>query len=85
MVLPGVVVATLFAFIISWSEYILTFLIGGGRVITMPILVFSAVSGGNPTSIAVLSLLFVAPPMLIVAATSHYLLRYGIPGQTGQY
>lgn len=73
LVLPGVVVATLFAFLISWSEYLLTLLIGGGRVITLPILLFSTVSGGNPTTISVLSLLFVAPPLVVVIATARYL------------
>ncbi|NJP07398.1 MAG: ABC transporter permease subunit, partial [Chloroflexaceae bacterium] len=56
LVLPGMVVAALFAFLISWSDYLLTLLIGGGRVITLPILLFSTVSGGNPTTIAVLAL-----------------------------
>lgn len=73
LILPGMVVATLFAFLISWSQYLLTFLIGGGRVITLPILLFSAVSGGNPTTIAVLSLIFVAPLILILIATARYL------------
>lgn len=73
LVLPGVVVATLFAFLISWSQYLLTLLIGGGRVITLPILLFSAVSGGNLNSIAILSLLFVLPPIIIIAATTRYL------------
>lgn len=73
LVLPGVVVATLFAFLISWSEYLLTLLIGGGQVITLPLLLFSTVSGGNPTTIAALALLFVAPPIVVVVATARYL------------
>lgn len=73
LILPGLVVATLWAFLISWSQYLLTLLVGGGRVITLPILLFSAVSGGNPTTMSVLSLLFVAPLIIIIAATSRYL------------
>src|SRR5581483_7361132 len=38
MIFPGVVVGGLFAFLISWSQYILTLLIGGGAVITLPLL-----------------------------------------------
>ena len=72
-VLPGVVVATLFAFLISWSQYLLTLLIGGGRIITLPILLFTTLSGGNPTTISVLSLLFVAPLVLILAVISRFL------------
>ncbi len=74
---PSLVVAPLFAFLISWSQYLLTLLIGGGRIITLPILVFSAASGGNPSTIAMLSLLFVAPPVLVIALTARQLNLHG--------
>jgi putative spermidine/putrescine transport system permease protein len=77
LVFPGLVVAGLFAFLISWSQYLLTLLIGGGRVLTLPMLLFSSVSGGNPASIAALSLLFVAPPVLVIATTARYLGQHG--------
>lgn len=73
LVFPGLVVAVLFAFLISWSEYLLTLLIGGGRVITLPILLFSLISGGNPASISALALLFVALPVLAIITVSRYL------------
>ena len=72
-IFPGIVVAGLFSFLISWSQYILTFLIGGGRIITMPVLLFSSVPGGDNASIAVQSLLFVGPSMLILLLTSRFL------------
>ena len=72
-ILPGIVVASLFAFLVSWSQYLLTFLIGGGRVITMPILLFSTASGGNNPVIAALSLIFIAPSILTLLVTSRYL------------
>ncbi|MBI5823398.1 MAG: ABC transporter permease subunit [Chloroflexi bacterium] len=77
MMTPSLVVATLFAFLISWSQYLLTLLIGGGQIITLPILLFSAASGGNPSIIAMLSLLFVAPPVLVVAFTARQLNQHG--------
>ncbi len=73
LVAPGVVVAVLFAFLISWSQYLLTLLIGSGQIITLPILLFSAASGGNPATIAALSLLFAAPPVLVIALTARSL------------
>ena len=45
---PGMVVAALFAFLVSWSQYLLTFLIGAGKIMTLPLLVFSTASSGNP-------------------------------------
>lgn len=70
---PGLAVAALFAFLVSWSQYVLTLLIGGGRVITLPILLFSAVAGGNPTTTAILALLFAAPPILAIAVAARAL------------
>ncbi|MBM4431947.1 MAG: ABC transporter permease [Chloroflexi bacterium] len=72
-IFPGLVVAGLFAFLISWSQYILTFLIGAGRIITMPVLLFSSVPGGDNPNIAAQSLLFVGPALLILLLTSRYL------------
>lgn len=72
-ILPGVIVGGLFSFIISWSQYILTLLIGGGRVITLPLLVFSfAGSGDNPIT-AALSVVFIAPAVIFLIVTSRYL------------
>lgn len=72
-IFPGLVVAGLFAFLVSWSQYILTFLIGGGRVITLPVLLFSTVPGGNSPLIAAMSLVFTVPALLILVLTSRYL------------
>ena len=70
---PGVVVAALFAFLISWSEYILTLLIGGGTVRTLPLLLFAAVGSSDLTAAAALSLVIALPPVLLVALTTRFL------------
>ncbi len=85
LILPGVVVALLFAFLVSWSQYLLTLLIGGGQVITLPLLLFSAVSGGNPTTIAILSLLFIGPPILVITATARFLTADTLLARQSQY
>lgn len=72
-IFPGLVVASLFAFLVSWSQYILTFLIGQGRVITMPVLLFTTIPGGKNPNIAAMSLVFIAPAVLILLLTSRYL------------
>jgi putative spermidine/putrescine transport system permease protein len=73
-ILPGIVVGGLFAFIISWSQYVLTLLIGGGQIITLPILLFTfANSGDNPIT-AALSIVFIAPAILFISFTSRYLM-----------
>ncbi len=65
--------AALFAFLVSWSQYLLTFLIGQGRVVTLPMLLFSAAGTGNNAMIAALSLVFIAPAILILLVTSRFL------------
>ncbi len=72
-VIPGVVTGALFVFLISWSQYILTVLVGGGRVITLPLLLFSFAGAGDNALTAAVSLIFVAPAVPILLATSRYL------------
>ncbi len=72
-IFPGIVTGGLFVFLISWSQYILTVLIGGGRVITLPLLLFSFAGAGDNSVTAALCIVFVAPAVLILIATSRYL------------
>lgn len=72
-ILPGLMVSTLFAFLVSWNEYILCFLIGGGQVMTMPILLLSLVQGGDTSLVAATALVFVTPAMLLVVVASRFL------------
>ena len=72
-VFPGLAVASLFAFVISWSEYILTLLVGGGTIKTMPLLLFAYVGGNDSTRAAALGIIFIIPPLLLLVLTSRYL------------
>jgi putative spermidine/putrescine transport system permease protein len=72
-ILPGLLVATLFTFLISWSQYVTTLLIGGGRVITLPMVLFPFISGSNNSTAAAISLVFVAPAILALIFTSRSL------------
>ena len=72
-ILPGVVVAGLFAFIISWGQYISTLLISGGRVLTVPLLLFTFAGARKHPYTAVLCLIFVAPSILYLIVSSRYL------------
>ena len=70
---PALVLAGLFAFLISWSEYVLTLLIGGGQVTTLPLLLFAAISSSDTTAAAALALLVIGPPLLLVLASARLL------------
>ena len=70
---PGVAVAGLFAFLISWSQYILTVLIGGGTVLTLPMLLFSSASGTDPVRTSVLAVVFALPAFAALLVALRYL------------
>lgn len=70
---PALVTTALLTFSISWSEYILTLLIGGGQVTTLPLLLFAAIGSSDRTAAAALGLLVVVPPVLIVLAAARRL------------
>ena len=70
---PGIAIGALFAFLISWSQYIQTLMIGGGTVVTLPLLVFSYAGSGDYGIASALSLVFVAPSIIILILTSRYL------------
>ncbi len=72
-VAPGVAVAGLFAFLISWGQYILTVLIGGGNVVTLPMLLFSAASGNDPVVTSALAIVFALPAVLALVIALRYL------------
>ena len=74
-IFPGLLVATMFTFLISWSQYVTTLLIGGGRIITLPLVLFPFISGSNQSAAAAISLVFVAPAIVVLIFTSRQLGR----------
>ncbi len=72
-IFPGLMAAALFAFLVSWSQYVLTVLIGGGAVITLPVLLFSFAGGGDNAITGALSIVYIAPAILILILTSRSL------------
>lgn len=68
---PALARATFLAFLVGWSDYIVTLIVGGGQVITLPLLIASAASGiGNESATALLSLAAVAPPIVLLLAVA---------------
>jgi putative spermidine/putrescine transport system permease protein len=72
-ILPGLIVGSLFAFLVSWGQYVLTLVIGGGRVITLPLLLYSAASAGRNDVTGAIAVIFILPGLLILIFTSRYL------------
>lgn len=59
------------AFLVGWGDYIATLLIGGGQLLTLPMLLGSAASAtGNEQLTSALSLVIIIPPLVLLAALS---------------
>jgi putative spermidine/putrescine transport system permease protein len=69
-ILPGLVTGALFAFLVSWSQYILTLVIGGGRVVTLPLLLFSYASAGRNDLTGAIGLIYILPGVLVLILTA---------------
>lgn len=61
--------AGLLAFVVSWSQYGTTLAVGGGGRLTLPIVLLPFVSR-DPQLTAALSLVFLLPPLVALAAAS---------------
>lgn len=73
MIMPGVVVGALFAFLISWNEFLLTFIVGGGRVFTLPMVLFTLLQGGNNGLIAAVAITSIVPGLVFLVLASRSL------------
>jgi putative spermidine/putrescine transport system permease protein len=80
MILPGISVAALFAFLLSWSQYLSTLIIGGGRVTTLPVLLFALMGSGDRPVAAAVSLVFVAPALIALLFSARHLGNRSLAG-----
>lgn len=80
MILPGIWTAALFSFLLSWSQYLSSLIIGGGKMLTLPILLFSLMDSGDRPVAAAVSLVFIGPALLVLLTSARYLGRQGLTG-----
>ena len=68
LIAPALARSAFLAFLVGWSDYLVTLIVGGGNIITLPLIIASGASGvGNEASVAVLSLSAVIPPLILLA------------------
>lgn len=72
-IFPGVLVASLFTFLISWSQFLLTLMIGGGRVQTLPLLLYGFATSGRNDLTGAISLIYMLPGLIFVAVTARFI------------
>lgn len=70
---PALSGAAFLAFLVAWSDYVVTLLVGGGRLTTLPLLVASFAAGtGNESVVAVLSLTAIVPPLILLIVLARF-------------
>ena len=79
LIAPALARAAFLGFLVGWSDYLVTLLIGGGQLVTVPILVASSAAGtGNTSVTAVLSVASIVPPLVLLVVlerTGHHRIR----------
>jgi putative spermidine/putrescine transport system permease protein len=74
--MPGIVSSACMAFIVSFSQYFVTLLIGGGRVVTYAMFMFPFINGGDRSMAAVYSAVFIVAAMLVFILFDRLTRRY---------
>ena len=72
-IFPGIMVCALFAFLVSWSQYILTLVIGGGRVLTLPLLLFNFSTAGRNDLTGAIGIIYLLPGLITLLLTARWL------------
>ncbi len=78
---PGIATGFAFAFLVSWSQYGLTLLVGGGRVVTLPLILTQFLSAGRKDLAAVAAILTVLPGIAVLALVTPFVARLLPPGR----
>ena len=72
-ILPGIIVGAMFTFLVSWGQYILTLTIGGGRVQTLPLLMFQFAASGRNDITGAIAMIYILPGVLILILTARHI------------
>jgi putative spermidine/putrescine transport system permease protein len=76
LIAPGIISAASMCFIISFGQYFLTFLIGGGSVITYPMLMFPYIQSGDRTIASLYSIVFLLVSLIVLIIVESSIKKY---------
>lgn len=83
LLLPTILLACLFVIIISMSQYLPTWIMSGGTLLTLPLVIFPFASSGNASMVSAYSIWFFVPVMILVL--SYFLIvSIGLVWQKGK-
>lgn len=76
LLLPGIAAGSILSILISLSEYLTTLIIGGGKILTLTLVMFPFINGGNPSIGAAYSLLFALLAVITMFSLDLFISRY---------
>ncbi|MGL5693297.1 MAG: ABC transporter permease [Peptostreptococcaceae bacterium] len=85
LILPGIIGASSMCFIISFSQYFLTMLIGGGRVITYPMIMFPYIQSGDRNLGALYSMVFLIVSIIVLILMESRIRKYYLKDKNINY
>lgn len=78
LMVPSLIVSGTIVYILSFSQYFITFLIGGGKILTFSMLLFPFVESGDRTISSALSILYVLSIFLVLFFSDRLVRGYNI-------
>jgi putative spermidine/putrescine transport system permease protein len=66
-ILPGIIAGSSLSVLVSLSQYLITFLVGSGQVMTLPLLLFPFISGGDQAIGSAYTILFAMMAVVLLA------------------
>lgn len=80
---PAILIAALFSFLVSWSQYLLTLMIGAGRVQSLPMVLFGYASAGRNDLTGAIAMIYILPALAVMAFAARRITGQSA-GQLGQ-
>jgi putative spermidine/putrescine transport system permease protein len=74
LLLPSVLLGSFLVIVISFSQYLPTWIMSGGTLLTIPLVIFPFANSGNSSIVSAYSLLFFAP-IVVLLIIYYFLLR----------
>lgn len=75
MIMPGIISAAIMCYIVSFSQYFLVYLIGGGKIITFTMDMFPFIQSGDRTMGSVYGIIFILSTIFLLAIMEFILKR----------
>lgn len=76
LILPGIITAGNMIYIISFSQYVITFLIGGGNVVTFSMQMFPFIESGDRTVATTFSFIFILSILCVLTISERLVKNY---------